>query len=39
MERLLYVIFINTPDWEKQAEKNIAGKLNNMRAIIEKLRP
>lgn len=39
MERLLYVIFINNPDWEKQAEQNIADKLNNMRGLIEKLRP
>jgi len=38
MERLLYVIFINGPEWEKQTEQNITDKLNNMRGLIEKLR-
>lgn len=39
MERLLYVIFINNPDWEKQVEQNIVDRQNDIRAIIEKLRP
>jgi len=39
MERLLYVISINNPDWEKQAEQNIVDRQNDIRAIIEKLRP
>lgn len=39
MERLLYIIFINNPVWEKQAEQNIIDKLNNFRGLIEKLWP
>ena len=39
MERMLYAIFANAPDWTKQAEEKISAKHNEIRDIMEKLRP
>lgn len=39
MERMLYAIFANAPEWGKQAEEKISAKQNEIRDIIEKLRP
>ena len=39
MERMLYAIFANAPEWGKQAEEKIAAKQNEIRDIIKKLRP
>lgn len=39
MERILYIIFINKPVWEEHADNIITEKQNDIRNIIEKLRP
>lgn len=39
MERFLYLIFINGPVWEQQADKTITDKHNEIRNIMDKLRP
>jgi hypothetical protein len=39
MERFLYLVFINGPVWEQHAGKAIADKHNDIRSIMDKLRP
>ncbi len=39
MERFLYLVFINGPVWEQHADKAIADKHNDIRNIMDKLRP
>ena len=39
MERMLYAIFINVPDWVQQTKEKTTVKHTEIRDIIEKLRP
>jgi hypothetical protein len=39
MERFLFVLFAPGPQWEQQAEQDIADRMDQARRIIDRLRP